>query len=86
MTIAVEQRTRTPERELRDDLRRAEQDCETASRLCQTLLSSADLTTNQQRYRELEGAVAQLVRANQEHARALAELGDFLRDRPALSE
>jgi len=86
MTIAVEQWAQTPESELRENLRRAEQECETASRLCQELLGCADLTTSQQRYRELERAMAQLVQANQRHARALAELGDFLLDRAALSE
>lgn len=80
MTAALE------ERELRDNLAKSEETCETASRLCQTLLGCADLTTDYRRYRELEAAMAQLVRANEEHARALAELGDYLLARASFNE
>jgi hypothetical protein len=68
------------ERELRSNVEHAEKHRESASDLCGALLERADLHSNRARYRQLERAIARLVQASMDHARALAELGDFLVD------
>jgi len=68
------------ERELHGKLEHTESRRELAAALCRVLLARQDLHSNRPRYRELERAIAQLVRANMEHVRALAELGDYLVD------
>ena len=68
------------ERELRSNLDHAEKNCESAANLCKALLARQDLHSNRSRYHQLERAIAQLVRANMDQARAIAELGDFLVD------
>jgi hypothetical protein len=68
------------ERELRSRLEHAETNRAAAADLCKTLLTRTDLHSNTSRYWQLERAIAQLVRANMDIARALAELGDYLVD------
>ncbi len=68
------------ESELRSNLEHAEKNCESAANLCKALLARQDLHSSRTRYHQLERAIAQLVRANMDQARAIAELGDFLVD------
>jgi outer membrane PBP1 activator LpoA protein len=68
------------ERELRSRLQHAETNRAAAADLCKTLMTGRDLHSNTRRYWQLERAIAQLVRANMDIARALAELGDYLVD------
>jgi hypothetical protein len=65
---------------LRANIERAEKNCQSASDLCKALLGRRDLNIDRSRYWQLERAMARLVQANKDHARALAELGDFLVD------
>lgn len=68
------------EHELWSKLERAQHNCDAAAALCKEILRNRDLGTNPYRYRDLERAMAKLVKANMDHAHALAELGDYLVD------
>jgi hypothetical protein len=68
------------EHELWIKLERAQHNCDAAAALCKEILRNRDLGTNPYRYRDLERAMARVVKANMAHAHALAELGDYLVD------